>query len=323
MVVGAGLAGSLSNLHVDSARWPGGGTSIFDLGDLPGPASYSSAAGASQDGSLIVGEGESNNGTEAWKWTSGSQMQALVGIPGAQIASCAQAVSSDASTIVGYANTDTASTGHPEAVRWTGTGHATIETLGALPGAAAPSSTARAVTGDGSIIVGRAKNSGNSDRAFIWDATNGMRELATVLEEDYGLDLSGWTLREALGISDVGVDGEFTVVGEGTNPSGDLEGWVAFLIPPACSDLEDNDLDGDTDFPDDAECTSAVDLSELADCSDGIDNDGDGDTDYPEMPSAPPPAIRPSSRTAPTGSTTTRTETRTIPTTPAAAAPTL
>jgi probable HAF family extracellular repeat protein len=282
VVVGGGLAKGAGAPHLDSARWPGGGTSIFDLGDLSGPASYSSAAGASQDGSLIVGEGESSSGNEAWKWTSGSSMQALVGIPGAQVKSCAQAVSSDASTIVGYANTDSASTNDAEAVRWTGTGHGTIETLGALPGAPVPNSTARAVSGDGSIIVGRAKNSGNSDRAFIWDAANGMRELATVLEEDYGLDLGGWILRDARGVSDVGVDGEFTVVGRGTNPSGDLEGWVAFLIPPACSDLEDNDLDGDTDFPDDGECTGKADLSEVADCDDGIDNDGDGDFDYPE-----------------------------------------
>jgi probable HAF family extracellular repeat protein len=282
VVVGGGLAKGSGDPHLDSARWPGGGTSIFDLGDLPGPASYSSANGASQNGSLIVGEGGSSSGNEAWRWTSGSGMQVLVGIPGAQIASCAEAVSSDASTIVGYANSDSASTNHTEAVRWTGTGHGTVETLGALSGAPSPNSTARAVSGDGSIIVGRAKNSGNSDRAFIWDAANGMRELAEVLEQDYGLDLGGWILRDARGVSDVGVDGEFTVVGRGTNPSGDVEGWVAFLVPLACSDGEDNDLDGHSDFPDDAECTGPTDLSELADCDDGIDNDGDGDSDYPD-----------------------------------------
>lgn len=280
VAVGAGLAKSLfGDPHIDSARWTGGGTSIDDIGDLPGPAELNSAWGASQNGSVIVGEGDSSSGNQAWVWTSGTGMDALPGVPGAQIMSGARAISSDASTIVGAANTDPVSTNRKEAARWTGAGYATIELLGSL---GSTSSQANALTADGSIIVGRARNAANDQRAFIWDAVNGMRDLSDVLASDYGLDVSGWILREAHGISDVGLDGEFTVVGEGTNPSGDPEGFVAFLIPPECSDGEDNDLDLDTDFPADDECWSVVDLSEVEDCSDGIDNDGDGDVDYPD-----------------------------------------
>jgi hypothetical protein len=55
-----------------------------------------------------------------------------------------------------------------------------------------------------------------------------MRNLRNVLEDDFGLDLSGWTLTEATGIS---ADGR-TIVGYGVNPSGDQEGWIAVPEPP-------------------------------------------------------------------------------------------
>jgi len=50
----------------------------------------------------------------------------------------------------------------------------------------------------------------------------------------------------------------------------------------ACSDGEDNDGDGKTDFPDDPDCTSPGDPDEghTPECADGADNDGDGDTDF-------------------------------------------
>jgi probable HAF family extracellular repeat protein len=281
VVVGSGLAKSLiGDPHVDAARWSGGGTSINNLGDLSGPAEFSVAHGASQTGSIIVGEGDSSSGNQGWWWSSGGGMQALVGIAGALVRSGAQAVSPDGSSVVGFANTNTSATTTLEAVRWTGGGFTVVELLGSLPGASSPSSNALAVNGDGSVIVGRARSGAGSDRAFIWDDATGMRELAVVLETEYGLDLTGWLLHDARGVSDVGLDGEFTVVGNATNPNGDPEAYVAFLVDPACRNGDDDDLDLATDYPADTGCTSAVDLSEVADCSDGIDNDGDGDTDF-------------------------------------------
>lgn len=279
VVVGVGLAKSLfGDPHLDAARWSGGGTSISNLGDLPGPAELNSANGASADGAVIVGEGDSNNGFEAWVWTSSTGMDALPAVPGAQVRTGAVAVSADASTIVGAANTDTASSGRLEAARWTGPGWGTLQLLGSLGTA---SSQANGVSGDGSIIVGRARNAANDQRAFLWDAVNGMRDLASVLADDYGIDLDGWVLREAHGVSDVGPDGEFVVVGAGTNPAGEPEGFVALLFPPACRDGLDNDNDLDSDWPADAQCWGPVDLSEVDDCNDGLDNDGDGQIDHP------------------------------------------
>ncbi len=55
-----------------------------------------------------------------------------------------------------------------------------------------------------------------------------------------------------------------------------------------CSDHEDNDGDGMTDFPDDLGCKDAADDSEDSptspQCDDGRDNDGDGKVDYPKDP---------------------------------------
>ncbi|MCB0291781.1 MAG: T9SS type A sorting domain-containing protein, partial [Calditrichaeota bacterium] len=74
---------------------------------------------------------------------------------------------------------------------------------------------------DGHVVIG------NSGEAMIWDAPNGMRSLRQVLENDFGLDLSGWSLGLALRISD---DGR-VIIGRGTNPQGSLEIWRAVLNP--------------------------------------------------------------------------------------------
>jgi hypothetical protein len=80
------------------------------------------------------------------------------------------------------------------------------------------------------------------------------------------------------------------------------------LLPPQCDDGIDNDGDGYVDYPNDSNCSSPSDTTELGvpptwapvECSDGTDNDGDGwidgsdgDCDGPldtsESSSPPPP----------------------------------
>ncbi|MGH0030718.1 MAG: hypothetical protein ACQGVC_13065 [Myxococcota bacterium] len=288
VVVGSsvGRSGGTATPRLDPVRWPGGGTGLVDLGNLSGGTEAGEAFGASSNGSTIAGAHFSADGKDAFYW-QGSGPVALPTLTGGSIiAAMALAVSSDASTIVGYTNADTVVLpGGSEvatdlqAVKWSGAGFATLTSLGAFPGAVATDSAALAVSSDGSVIVGRAKNQDLSDRAFLWDAANGMRDLKAVLTDDYGLDLTGWILTEATGVSDV-VGGEFSVVGSGINPSGDPEGWIAFLSTPACGDGLDNDGDTATDHPADAGCRSPVDWSEEPDCNDGLDNDGDGLVDH-------------------------------------------
>jgi hypothetical protein len=208
-------------------------------------------------------------------------MVALPDVPGALVDAAANAVSDDGSVIVGEVNTSTTDTAKPQAVRWVGPGYGTAELLGTLPGAQFATSSALAVSANGAVIVGIANDASGDDAAFIWRASYGLRELAVVLEEDYGLDLGGWRLREARGVSDVNAAGEFWVVGAGVNPSGNPEGFVAKLSPTACNDGLDNDGDGHVDFPADPQCNAKGDRSETPDCGDGLDNDGDGPIDYP------------------------------------------
>jgi uncharacterized membrane protein len=87
-------------------------------------------------------------------------------------------------------------------------------------------SVANAVSGDGSVIVGYG-NSASGVEAFIWDETNGMRELDQVLI-NLGVDLTGWSLYEALGIS---ADGT-RIVGYGNHTGFGQEAWIAIIPEP-------------------------------------------------------------------------------------------
>ena len=87
-------------------------------------------------------------------------------------------------------------------------------------------SECRAISGDGSTVVGIVDPSGTGEPgevAFIWDNVFGMRSLQDLLVNDLGLDLTGWTLRRAKGVS---LDGQY-IVGVGYNPDGNIEGWLA------------------------------------------------------------------------------------------------
>ena len=92
--------------------------------------------------------------------------------------------------------------------------------------------TAIGVSADGSIIVGSSLGVPQSDRRpAIWDAVNGSRYLVDVLvnELNLGNAMAGWKLNIAKGISG---DGR-SVIGYGTNPQGNTEGWIAYLGPSA------------------------------------------------------------------------------------------
>lgn len=65
----------------------------------------------------------------------------------------------------------------------------------------------------------------NRDVAVIWDQTNGLRHLEDVLRVEYKTAISDWKLLRATGISDDG----HTIVGFGTNSTGQIEGWVVKL----------------------------------------------------------------------------------------------
>jgi probable HAF family extracellular repeat protein len=202
----------------EAFRWTQA-TGMVGLGDLPGGLFSSLAFEVSADGSVVVGGGISTNGSEAFRWTQATGMVGLGDLAGGTFSSEALAVSADGSVVVGFGN----SANGGEAFRWTqGTG---MVGLGDLPGGIFYS-YATGVSADGSVVVGySATDSFTGAEPFIWNSTQGMRSLQQVLTNDYGLDLTGWSLNRANAISADGL----TVVGFGTNPSGNTEAWIARL----------------------------------------------------------------------------------------------
>jgi hypothetical protein len=99
-----------------------------------------------------------------------------------------------------------------------------------------------------------------------------MRDLQTLLTSDYGLDLTGWTLTTATGVSADGL----TIVGTGIDPSGEEEAWLARLDPANLPG--DFDLDGDVDGVDFGMWQVGYPMESGATIADG-DADGDGDVD--------------------------------------------
>ena len=190
---------------------------MIDLGALSA-VSNSIARAVSADGSVVVGASTSDSAPpQAFIWTEGDGMLGLGVLPGGS-QSGAFDVSADGSVVVGYSyNFEN----RPEAIRWTETEG--MKGLGYLPNDLNPSSFASATSRDGSIVVGYS----NSDRgyeAFIWTADEGMQSLNDYLVAN-GIDMTGWFLSEARGISDDGT----VIVGIGSNPDGNIEGWIVQL----------------------------------------------------------------------------------------------
>jgi probable HAF family extracellular repeat protein len=222
---GGVVVGNASSQTVtQSFRWTQA-TGMVGLGHLrqPGLYSHDGAFGVSADGSVIVGQSGDDMILEAYRWTRATGMTGLGDLAGGTFNSSAKGISSDGQVIVGFAT----GTQGLEAFRWTeATG---IVGLGELPGGDYYSS-AVATTADGSIIVGQSRTSLGNE-AFIWDAAHGMRNLREVLISEHGLGgaLAGWTLTDALDISN---DGN-VIVGQGYDPAGELSGFVVVIPEPA------------------------------------------------------------------------------------------
>jgi predicted outer membrane repeat protein len=202
-------------------RWTAQG-GIARLVGLPaGGANRTNADGISADGLVVVGDGiyDGDPYRNCFRWTEGEVIELD--------AHTANATSSDGAVVVGAL--DNHETALFEAYRWT------RETGIVLLGTCLPNyhSRALAVSSDGSVVVGYVQNNSGFDeqKAFIWDQEHGMRLLQDVLEDDFGLDLSGWKLTEtwaswkATGISQDGL----TIVGVALNPEGQREAWRAVL----------------------------------------------------------------------------------------------
>ena len=200
----------------EAFRWENG--VMEGLGDLPGGYFYSIALDVSADGSVVVGHGKSALGDEGFRWEN-NMMTGLGDLLGGAFSSYANAVSADGTVVVGRSSS---ALGDYEAFRWE---NGVMEGLGDLPGGIF-GSEAFGVSADGTVVLGMS-HTGSTWEAFIWDGDNGMRNLKEVLVGGFGLDLTGWILHSA-NISDDGL----TYVGNGTNPNGNPEAWIATIPEP-------------------------------------------------------------------------------------------
>ena len=194
---GSTVVGSNNN---EAYRWTESGGSQ-GLGFLPAANNLSRASDVSADGNTVVGSGY--GGAFIWNATTGMINLATTGPLNEPFYGQPNAISADGSTVVGQG---------PEAWIWTET--TGLQFLGI-------NQAAYAASADGSIVIGGDQWSPSGGIAWIYDETNGVRNMKTVFENDYGLDLTGWTLYAALDISDDGK--KFT--GVGINPDGLTEAW--------------------------------------------------------------------------------------------------
>jgi uncharacterized membrane protein len=234
------------------------------LEELPGGRRLDLAHDISPDATVIVGAAWGTESVRACRWTELEGIVTLGVLPG-YLRSEAYSTSAGGSVIVGSCYCEDDYT----AFRWTPDDG--MVALGSLPGSQLQAGVAYVVSADGGLIVGEA-HADDAHIGMIWTATTGARDLNVVLERDLGVDLDGWTLKEAYGLSS---DGRY-VVGHGTNPDGGSEAWLAYLGDPIpCR----GDIDGDG-------LRNLADLSVLLTAygnDDGGDIDGDGDTDLADL----------------------------------------
>lgn len=212
--------------YSEAFRWTAEG-GMVRLGDWPkGRLAY--AAAVSADGNVVVGSATSSSGWEAYRWTPADGAQALGKLKNGK-GSNAFAISPDGKVIVGEAHTFENGNHAWVPFRWT-------EETGMVGLLSAKNNRdgntqAYDVSDDGSVIVGGDRN---KNTAIYWTEIAGVRKLKDVLN-GYGLDedLKGWQLHSATGISGDGL----TIIGNGLNPHGDPEAWIAHIPEPATAIL--------------------------------------------------------------------------------------
>lgn len=187
-----------------------GGRSDFGL--LPGMPAYTPAYGLSNNG-VVVGVMATQALTRAYRWTGSGPLQDLGVLPTAS-RSFAKGISGDGMIVVGYGETGPNSYEYGEAFRWTAASG--MKSLGKLTPQSFLSD-ARAISRDGSTIVGFNKNEVLWYQAFVWTEAGGMKALPTLTGSASGAEANG-----------VNADGSL-IVGSSSSAAGKTHAvrWVA------------------------------------------------------------------------------------------------
>ena len=211
---------------------------MVGLGFLPG-GNFSVANGVNANGKVVVGVSSvlPFRPGQAFRWVNGT-MTGLGFLPGGN-ASSANGVNADGKVVVGSSND---ASGLSQAFRWTAASG--MVGLDFLPGGGG--SSARGVNADGTVVVGEANDASGALQAFRWTAETRVQSVLTLLQAakaDVNL-FAGWQLRSANRVS---ADGT-VIVGDGVDPLGLRQGWIARLPKEDNEDCEeDDDNQGDND----------------------------------------------------------------------------
>ncbi len=191
-------------------------------GFVPFPAappgfSPSTVSGVSGDGAVIVGNGWRlpAGGQAGFYWSQATGMIVVTDPTGNISQPIIWGVSADGSVAVGAGDVP----GGKRSFLWT-VQHG-IEVIGSA------NCSAQRVSADGSVVIGVQYTPAYGP--FLWDRMRGYRMLASVLVNEYGMNIGTWNLNFPTGISH---DGR-TIVGWGFGPSSENnQGWVARLLAP-------------------------------------------------------------------------------------------
>ena len=105
--------------------------------------------------------------------------------------------------------------------------------LGFLPGGS--SSGASGVNANGTVVVGSAIEASDQPQAFRWTRATRMQSLLTLLLAAKVVTMAGWRLTSANGVS---ADGT-VIAGDGVDPLGLPQGWIARLPNESNEDCEE------------------------------------------------------------------------------------
>lgn len=184
------------------------------------PSYLNEATTVSDNGTAIAG----SSGTNAFFWTTNDGLFLITDQTGSLQYVNGWTMSRNAQFVGGAAYVSAA--GQWGMFRWTK--NAGIQILGWAPGDT--SSEVLSISNDGNTAIGATEDDQNNTGtgiALIWRPEWGVRHLQDVLTNDYGLVLTGWHLVGARGVS---VDGT-VIVGNGINPSGNMEAFIATIEP--------------------------------------------------------------------------------------------
>ncbi len=204
-VVGGSNTGSGVN---EAFRWTAA-DGMVSLGSLGG---NTAALAVSGDGSIIMGQGLLASGSErTFIWNQTDGMVPLIAPPNTSL--LGYGMNSPGTLVVGGEYNFTYNS--HQAFRWSESEGAV--TLGKYQGF--KQSIAFGISDDGSTIIGN----GNGARGFIWTPDAGMRDLLSVVRQDFGLadEVDRWISMTPQAIS---ADGRY-ITGVG-NVGGRVEGWL-------------------------------------------------------------------------------------------------